>query len=210
VPAFRAYVDLLSKHQLKTILLQSDADAFCKKHLFGPSAWLFSSDAGVGITGSYADFKKNVADAAGTKPSDICIVGSAKLGYSLSPRKADVLSQFNKASDIDVVIISEELFHEVWSNLLQALYAGYTWITERHAANILRKFVVIRRDQRYDQASKYLRDISLRMLDMKRGVQDKHTIRRDVNYRIYESWDAAENYHAWSIDVLQRRLRPNG
>ena len=201
---------MLSKPQLRTILQKSDPEIFCRDHLFSSSAWLFSNDSTEKVNGSYADFKQNVAKAVGVKVSDVSIVGSAKLGYSLSPLKSDLLASFNKKSDIDIVIVSEELFAETWYWLLKALYAGYTWIHERHAGEILRKFVVVRRDRRYDQGSSYLRDISVLMLDMKRDVQDKLGTERTLNYRIYESWDAVRHYHAWSIVELQRRLRPNG
>lgn len=58
----------------------------------------------------YLIFKEQVADRFGVGAQDVCIVGSARLGFSPTPYKYG--QDFQKASDVDVVIISEELFQE--------------------------------------------------------------------------------------------------
>lgn len=45
------------------------------------------------------------------------IVGSAKLGFSLSPEKFG--RSFDESSDIDVVLVSEKLFQKLWDALLE-------------------------------------------------------------------------------------------
>jgi hypothetical protein len=50
---------------------------------------------------------------------DVCIVGSAKLGYSPSPHTYGV--PFNKTSDVDVVLISEPLFYKGSRQLFSVL-----------------------------------------------------------------------------------------
>lgn len=57
----------------------------------------------------YVIFREQVADRFGVGSQDICIVGSAKLGFSPSPVKYG--KPFKEESDVDVVVISEELFH---------------------------------------------------------------------------------------------------
>lgn len=201
---------MLTKDQLQRLVLNTDADTFCDRHLFGPSAWLFANRDAFGIRGSYVEFKKSVADSVHVRPDCIGLVGSAKLGYSLSPEAGKrLLRDFGTKSDIDVVIVSDELFDEIWSHFHQAYYAGYRWIEDNHGGDIFRKFIVLASDYRYPESSTYLRDVSVRLMSMRRDVQSKHSIRNKVNYRIYESWDAAHTYHAWSIGKLQERLRKN-
>jgi hypothetical protein len=56
----------------------------------------------------YIIFKEQVADRFGIGSQDVCIVGSAKLGFSPSPHKYG--TSFSETSDVDVVIISDPLF----------------------------------------------------------------------------------------------------
>lgn len=58
----------------------------------------------------YVIFREQVADRFGVGSQDVCIVGSAKLGYSPSPHRFG--EPFDKTSDVDVVIISEPLFYK--------------------------------------------------------------------------------------------------
>jgi hypothetical protein len=57
----------------------------------------------------YVIFREQVAERFGVGSQDVCIVGSAKLGYSPSPYKFG--TSFSEQSDVDVVVISEPLFY---------------------------------------------------------------------------------------------------
>jgi hypothetical protein len=57
----------------------------------------------------YVIFREQVADRFNIGSQDVCIVGSAKLGYSPSLYKFG--TPFADTSDVDVVIISEPLFY---------------------------------------------------------------------------------------------------
>lgn len=56
----------------------------------------------------YMIFREQVADRFDVGYQDVCIVGSAKLGFSPSPQKFG--KAFAEESDVDVVVISEEMF----------------------------------------------------------------------------------------------------
>jgi hypothetical protein len=56
----------------------------------------------------YVIFREQVADRFNVGSQDVCIVGSAKLGYSPSPHKYG--TPFDDTSDVDVVVISDPLF----------------------------------------------------------------------------------------------------
>jgi len=58
----------------------------------------------------YVIFREQIADRFNIGSQDVCIVGSAKLGFSPSPHQYGVL--FSETSDVDVVIISEPLFYK--------------------------------------------------------------------------------------------------
>lgn len=58
----------------------------------------------------YVIFREQVGDKFNVGSQDVCIVGSAKLGFSHSPHKFGV--SFSEKSDVDVVVISEPMFYE--------------------------------------------------------------------------------------------------
>ncbi|MFE3589051.1 hypothetical protein ACFXOY_16160 [Streptomyces niveus] len=56
---------------------------------------------------------------------DIFIVGSAKLGFSISPKKR--YQPFGDRSDIDVAIVSHDLYERVWHETHQYMESGAYW-----------------------------------------------------------------------------------
>lgn len=74
-------------------------------HCFAPSPEL------------YKRFRKEICDHFDIHPQNFAIVGSAKLGFSLNPAKFG--QPFAEASDIDVVLVSEELFQSLWFQLIE-------------------------------------------------------------------------------------------
>lgn len=65
---------------------------------------------------TYFFLKQKIANYFNVSTSKIVMVGSAKLGFSIAPKK--LWNNFNEESDIDIVVISEEVFDEYWKELL--------------------------------------------------------------------------------------------
>ncbi len=63
----------------------------------------------------YFKLKRTIAQKFGLNPQDVIMVGSAKLGFSLNPLK--LWQPFCDDSDIDMVIISPEIFDRFWKEL---------------------------------------------------------------------------------------------
>jgi predicted nucleotidyltransferase len=59
--------------------------------------------------------KKVIADNFSLNPECVIMIGSAKLGFSIAPLK--LWKAFDDESDIDMVIISNEIFDEFWVDL---------------------------------------------------------------------------------------------
>lgn len=59
----------------------------------------------------YVIFKEQVAERFAVGSQDVRIVGSARLGFSPSPHNEKYGKPFEETSDVDVVIVSECLFH---------------------------------------------------------------------------------------------------
>jgi len=63
----------------------------------------------------YFKLKKTIAQRFELNPQSVIMIGSAKLGFSISPLK--LWKPFNDDSDIDMVIISPEVFDKFWKEL---------------------------------------------------------------------------------------------
>jgi len=63
----------------------------------------------------YFLLKKIIAEHFELNPQSLIMIGSAKLGFSISPLK--LWEPFNDESDIDMVIISDRIFHKFWREL---------------------------------------------------------------------------------------------
>lgn len=94
----------LQPDQLKSLLQAMDNfDVIAKVFLLEGLPFVFSKSPM-----KYLIFREQVADRFNVGYQDVCIVGSAKLGFSPSAHKFGV--PFSTTSDVDVVIISNELF----------------------------------------------------------------------------------------------------
>jgi hypothetical protein len=67
----------------------------------------------------YLIFREQVAENFDVGSQDVCIVGSAKLGFSPSPHQFG--KSFNEVSDVDVVVVSEDLFYKGSNELFSVL-----------------------------------------------------------------------------------------
>ncbi|WP_306148914.1 MULTISPECIES: hypothetical protein [unclassified Roseibium] len=190
--------------ELKDLIKESDPKDFCTDFLFDDSMWLFESEIGAPFNGNYQSFREIISSELGIHSENVSLVGSSKYGYSLSPKPEKYFRPFNEDSDLDVVIVDDELFVTTWEAFREAYYNGYTWIKGRHQSDVFRRFVVLLAEERYNTS--YLRNIA-RMLDqMAVQVGLRTGISRSLKYRIYADWDAALSYHAFGIETLQRKL----
>jgi len=89
-----------------------------RKHLLTGECFVFSS-------GDYFDLRSEVAHYFKIHPTEVLVVGSAKLGFSISPKK--LFLPFRDESDIDVAIVSSQLFDRVWQAAFDYKITGGYW-----------------------------------------------------------------------------------
>ncbi|WP_215541755.1 hypothetical protein [Amycolatopsis sp. CA-230715] len=92
---------------LRELIVNMPADQFANYHLLDRVPWLFQTRH------SYISWKTELAKNLQVDPFAIVIVGSAALGFSLSPGKD--LASFHDNSDIDIAIISTNHFESSWT-----------------------------------------------------------------------------------------------
>ena len=105
------------KESLRQDLLYLDPKAFYMKHIVKSTNWYFSQylrTPAEELVDRMDYFKEIVSTSLGINFHSLQIVGSAKTGFSLSPKK--VLQPFHErddtteSSDIDIALISEKLY----------------------------------------------------------------------------------------------------
>lgn len=195
------------------ILLQRPLDEIVKTLIFKGAPYAFRSkpDA-MGIL--QAHLQKNL----GVKSESVAIVGSGKMGFSLSP---DTFAMpFSDESDIDVIIVNNELFDSCWSTILKwhypRRYTGLEISADRGWAGDRKKDIYwgwIEPDRikftglTFPQTLRPLRDFSTRWFNTFKGLS-RYTdfAGRNVNGRLYRTWEHATLYHVEGLRVIKAKV----
>jgi hypothetical protein len=77
------------------------------------------------IHDEYFELKNQVSRKFGVNPTEVVVVGSAKLGFSVAPEKR--YRSFGESSDIDVAICSSPLFDQIWVDIFDYWRRGGFW-----------------------------------------------------------------------------------
>jgi hypothetical protein len=156
-----------------------------------------------------------VAGVDGLAVADVRVVGSGRHGFSMKPNSR--FRVFNDASDIDVVVVNEQIFDALWILLLQTayprlasnrgiggwdvparaeLYAG--WLTP----------TAVRMDWKIiGRRAAPLIEFKQKWFDaLKQAARHATKRHNDITGRLYRTWRHAELYHLFSIAELRRSL----
>jgi hypothetical protein len=171
------------------------ADDFTSQLVLDRVPWLFSDRR------QYIDWKTNLAIELELDPYMLLVVGSACLGFSLSPPKR--FTEFGSRSDIDVAAVSERHFDAAWRWL-----RGLENTPERDALE-QEMFKWHRRSLVFDGAIATERLLSRLPFGAKwmsalgHAGNREPTVGRKINVRIYRDFESLRKYHVNNI----RRLR---
>ncbi len=89
-----------------------------RKHIIYGESCILSQDR-------YFDLRSEIADHFQLHPNEVLVVGSAKLGFSIVPDK--LYRPFGDESDIDVAIVSSNLFDAIWESIFIYRHEGGYW-----------------------------------------------------------------------------------
>lgn len=137
----------MTRDQFLSLIRSQQPDSLVAKYLDATEVAAFPTAE------AFAGFKQRVVDGLG-EPAPVYLVGSGNWGYSLNPDKG--FKAFDMASDVDVAIVSAELFAQTWDHIREYhrsawyaidyeqrqrlrrngenIYSGFVspaWITER-------------------------------------------------------------------------------
>lgn len=191
----------MKKEDFIQICKSNKPDIIVQKHIIEDDTFFFSEV----VKGKEFDFKKDIASILGVHIRDIVIVGSGKLGFSLKPDSAEQGLflfkdfDFNKKSDLDVGVISSELFDKEMKNLYDFMgFHKSIWDTRNSFAKFTLKGRI---------AIRFLPP-SFNLTDEVKKVVEKYKMEygREINIEIYKSWHYFETYHRENIKNIQVNL----
>ncbi len=205
-----------SLKEIKTDIADLSAKDFYLKHILRSHCWYFEtileieSDDIVNFTG---DFKKIISDDLKINFNNIAMVGSGKIGYSLtpiSPKQNKLFKEFNddnhgdshrKKSDVDIAIISNQLFQMFWDLLRKSYKSKYGALYQHIPTAIYRGYIDEYNLLEIEGCRKTWKDISV---NSKKSLHNNLYIKHDIAYRLYRRWDDFEDYHISSLKKIMR------
>lgn len=211
----------LSAEELSSLLTEMDNfDVVAKVFLLEGVPYVFSSSPM-----KYLIFREQVANKFGIGYQDVCIVGSAKLGFSPSPKKFG--RKFQENSDVDVVIISDKMFNVGTKELFKCLnshkISGIHSGTDDNVSVERRSIRVIMESIRnfsYENFNPSLlpEDNALKN-DIFSNISstsalflalEPQVFVSKIRCRIFKNWMAAESYYTNTLRQLKKSLLSGG
>jgi len=202
-----------SVEEFTDILLRQPLDEIVQEYVFQGVPYVFRNQPET-VTLLF----RHLRSALDLTEQNITIVGSAKIGFSLSPHNFP--RNFSDESDIDVLIVDERLFDQVWSTVLKWHYPRRVsqlgsidggWARERRKDLYWGWFVPdkIRFDGlSFPDVLKPLRDISTAWFNAFRSLSlYPEFARREVSGRLYRTWKHAFLYHEDGIQQIREIVR---
>jgi len=150
------------------------------------------------------------------EPDQLTIVGSAKIGFSVSPESFP--RRFSPTSDIDVVAVNEALYDEIWCTILKWHYPR-----RRRLLDPERTWARYRKDELYwgwiapdrirfdvvtlPEILRPIHRLSARWFNAFRSLSRYHHFAgRHISGRLYRTWEHARLYHVDSLRQLAESL----
>lgn len=103
---------MIEKAEFEQELVKKRLGVIVQKYLFDDFPFCFRERPDL-----YYEMRKSICEKFDIHPQNFAIVGSAKVGFSLAPQKYG--EKFSESSDIDIVLVSDKLFEDLWLSLIE-------------------------------------------------------------------------------------------
>lgn len=198
--------------EFKEILFSRPLESIVQEHVLEGLPFVFQSEPG-----SMVSLRNHLGERLAVSSTSVTVIGSARIGFSLSPDNFS--RQFSDESDIDVLIVDERLFDNVWKTLLKWHYprriSGLDGVDKQWAANRRKDLYwgwFVPDKIRFEGLSlpdvlRPLRDLSTSWFDAFKSLSHyPQFIRRNVSGRLYRTWDHALLYHMDGLRQVKNLL----
>ena len=202
-----------SVDEFKDILLSRPLDGVVQEYLFQGMPYVFRDRPE-----SLKLLRRHLCDALKLSDQNVIVVGSAQIGFSLSPDNFP--RQFSDESDIDIVVVDEALFDKVWMTMLKWHYPRRL----SHLGQVDGEWASARRRDLYwgwfvpdkirfeglslPHVLNPLRDISTEWFNAFQSLsQYPQFASRSISGRLYRTWDHALLYHLDGLRQISDAIR---
>lgn len=199
---------------IKAEIINLSPEEFISKYIKCPENWYFKNILQIPedqIIKFGDQFKEIVANSFGLTIDNIEMVGSGKMGFSLAPYERKLYKEFNddssirNISDLDIAIISRELFNKYWDLLRQSFKFKFKYMYPAIQEGIYRGYI----NEKYLTSIEGCRkDWNSIATNSKKKLSSELYIRHEVTYRIYRRWNDFHDYHISSINKIKKET-PN-
>lgn len=201
--------------QIKQDVAQYDSRQFYLKYIVRSDNWYFENVLNYSlaeIVKATDDFRMTVSESLGISFNSIMIVGSSKIGYSLSPTEKMFLpfsvdGDKRAVSDIDVAIISSDLFMKFWWLFRKSYSSKYAYIYKDIYNEIYRGYINEKYINRVDECRREWAEIAT---VSKKKVAEQLFMKHEITYRIYRSWEDFEEYNLKNIEKIRIKMTEDG
>lgn len=200
---------LYTENDIRQDLIRLTVKDFFLKYVVRTDNWYFREILNIPnekILETIDLFKLIVSKSMNISFNNIVMVGSAKLGYSLSPNKA--LKKFevedDGKSDIDIAVISPQLFDIYWKFFRESYDVTKTNLYGYISRQIYRGYISERNLLEIDKCRIDWLDKSK---EVRKKLKSEMYFKHEINFRIYRDWNDMMEYHIQSIEELKRKER---
>jgi hypothetical protein len=187
----------LTKDDLLNYLRARRRSELIKEHLLGGLPFVFRDNEA-----AYRNFASVLSAQFVTPREDICIIGSARTGFSLDPERFG--APFSGASDVDTIVVNAERFDKAWYEL--ARFANRTYLLsgrERTAYQKHRDNNVFFGFIEPDGMPNVLSMATLWFRTLKAVGRIREVSAHGVNGRLYRTWEHVRAHQMYSLDAIE-------
>jgi len=196
--------------EIKANLEKQTEKQFYTEYIIKSPNWYFENELGNSLEESIRvsdDVKLIISENFKISFNSVMMVGSGKIGYSLSPKK--LFQPFNndekvrKVSDLDFAIISSELFNEYWMKFRKSFKYQYRDTYLHIYQDLYRGYINERNIVTVDGCR---RDWNELVSSSKKELLTNFFIKNEISFRVYRSWEDFEDYNMQNIKDIKRSL----
>lgn len=201
-----------SVEEFKELLRRETAETIAEDHVFGGDIYIAREHPRALNT-----LRRHLCPRFRLEEQNVIIIGSAKIGFSLDPDSFP--RRFTKNRDIDVLVVSETLFDTFWQTMLKWHYprrmerlpqSDWDWVMGRRRDLYWGWFhpdKIGYEGLTFPDVLKPLRDLKTKWFNSFQTLSLYEEFSgRDVNGRLYRTWEHALLYQAGGLRQIQTRL----
>lgn len=190
--------------EIKKDLHNLSVRSFIRKYFLVDGNWYFENILGYTdseVRQKEIEFKAFIKENFKLESGEVFLVGSGKIGYSLNPktlfRPFQVDDRSNRPSDIDIALVSSEIFHEYWDLFRESYSPQYNRTYGYISREIYRGYINQRNIEEIPNCRrKWIFDTK----QLGKTLRNEFHVKHEITYRIYRNTADFFEYITQSIE----------